>query len=104
MEKSLKSESESHSVVSHSLQPHGKYSPWNSPGQNTGGGNLSLFHQIFPTQELSQGLPDGTDGKVSAYNVGDLGSIPGSGRAPGEENGNPLQYSCLENPTDRGVW
>ena len=104
MEKSLKSESESHSVVSHSLQPQGKYSPWNSPGQNTGGGNLSLFQQIFPTQELSQGLPDGTDGKVSAYNVGDLGSIPGSGRAPGEENGNPLQYSCLENPTDRGVW
>ena len=80
--------------------------PAEPPGKpkNTGEGNLSLFQQIFPTQELSQGLPDGTDGKVSAYNVGDLGSIPGSGRAPGEENGNPLQYSCLENPTDRGVW
>ena len=42
--------------------------------------------------------------KVSAYNVGDLGSIPGSGRSSGEGNGNPLQYSCLENPMDRGAW
>ena len=41
--------------------------------------------------------------KVSAYNEGDLGSIPGSGRSPGEGNGNPLQYSCLENPMARGV-
>ena len=40
----------------------------------------------------------------SAYNAGDLGLIPGSGRSPGEGNGNPLQYSCLENPMDRGVW
>ena len=42
----------------------------------------------------------GSDGKVSAYNAEDLGSIPGSGRSPGEGNGNPLQYSCLENPMD----
>ena len=42
--------------------------------------------------------------KASAYNSGDLGSIPGSGRCPGEGNGNPLQYSCLENPMDRGAW
>ena len=42
--------------------------------------------------------------KASAYNVGDPGSIPGSGRSPGEGNGNPLQYSCLENPMDRGAW
>ena len=46
----------------------------------------------------------GSDGKASAYNVGDPGSIPGSGRSPGEENGNPLQYSCLGNPMDRGAW
>ena len=46
----------------------------------------------------------GSDGKESACNVGDLGSIPGSGRAPGEGNGNPPQYSCLENPMDRGAW
>ena len=49
-------------------------------------------------------FPGGSDGKVSAYNVGNLGSIPGSGRSPGEGNGNPLQYSCLENPMDRGAW
>ena len=46
----------------------------------------------------------GSDGKVSAYNVGDQGSIPGSGRSPGEGNGNPLQYSCLENPMHGGAW
>ena len=48
--------SESHSVVSHSLWPHGLYSPWNSPGQNTGVGSLSLLQGIFPTQGLSPGL------------------------------------------------
>ena len=42
--------------------------------------------------------------KESARNAGDLGSIPGLGRVPGEGNGNPLQYSCLENPMDRGAW
>ena len=46
----------------------------------------------------------GSDGKASAYNVGDLGSIPGLGRSPGEGNGNPLQYSCLENSMDGGTW
>ena len=50
------------------------------------------------------GFPGGSDGKLSACNAGDLGSIPGSGRSPGEGNGNPLQYSCLENSMDRGVW
>ena len=49
-------------------------------------------------------FPGGSDDKASAYNVGDLGSIPGLGRSPGEGNGNPLQYSCLENPMDRGAW
>ena len=44
------------------------------------------------------------DSKASAYNVGDPGSIPGSGKSPGEGNGNPLQYSCLRNPMDRGAW
>ena len=46
----------------------------------------------------------GSDGKASAYNMGHLGSIPGSGRSPGEGNGNPLQYSCLENSMDGGAW
>ena len=48
--------------------------------------------------------PCGSDGKASVYNVGDLGSIPGSGRFPREVNGNPLQYSCLENPMDGVAW
>ena len=50
------------------------------------------------------GFPGGSDGKESAYNAGDLGSIPGLGRSPGEGNGYPPQYSCLENPMDRGAW
>ena len=50
------------------------------------------------------GFPGGSDGKESACNVGDLGSIPGSERSPGEGNGNPLRYSCLENSMDREVW
>ena len=49
-------------------------------------------------------FPGGSDGKVSAYNAGDPGSIPRSGRSPGEGNGNPLQYSCQENPMDKGAW
>ena len=50
------------------------------------------------------GFPGGSDGKESACNVGDPGSIPGSGRSPGEGYGNPLQYPCLGNPMDRGAW
>ena len=50
------------------------------------------------------GFPGGSDGKDSAWNAGDSGSIPGSGRFPGEGNGYPLQYSCLENYMDRGAW
>ena len=49
-------------------------------------------------------FPRGSDGKASVYNVRDLGSIPGLGRFPGKGNGNPLQYSCLENPMDGGAW
>ena len=49
-------------------------------------------------------FPGGSDGKASAYNEGDLGSIPGLERSPGEGNGNPLQNSCLENPMDGGAW
>ena len=49
-------------------------------------------------------FPGGSDGKASAYNPGDPGLIPGLGRYSGEGNDNPLQYSCLENPMDRGAW
>ena len=49
-------------------------------------------------------FPGSSGGKASVYNAGDLSSIPGSGRSPGEGNGNLLQYYCLENPMDRGAW
>jgi len=51
-----------------------------------------------------QGFPGHSSGKETACGAGDSGSIPGSGRSPGESNGNPLQYSCLENSMDRGAW
>ena len=54
--------------------------------------------------QRTEAFPGGSDGKVSAYNAGDPGSVPGLGRSPGEGNGNPLQYSCLENPMDGGAW
>ena len=53
---------------------------------------------------LGEYFPGGSDGKASASSVGDQGSIPGLGRSPGEGNGNPLQYSCLENSIDWGAW
>ena len=53
---------------------------------------------------MSKEFVGGSDGKVSARNVGDLGLIPGLGRSPGKGNGSPLQYSCLENPTNREAW
>ena len=52
----------------------------------------------------SKSFPGGSDGKESACSVGDPGSIPGSGRSPGEGNGNPFQYPCLDNSVDRGAW
>ena len=97
--------------------------PWDSPGKNTGVGSHAFLQGIFPTQGSNpcilcllhwqacslplaphRSFPAGWDGKESAYNAGELGSIPDSGRSPGEGNGNPLQYSCLENPMDRGAW
>ena len=53
---------------------------------------------------ITRGFPGGSDGKASACSVGDPGSIPGLGRSPGEGNGNPLQYSCLEDSMDGGAW
>ena len=60
--------------------------------------------QKFPVFTPLASLPTGSIGKESACKAGDLGSIPGLGRPPGEGNGNPLQYSFLENPMDRGAW
>ena len=73
------------------------YSPWSSK-------ELDMTeHTIYPLKRNPVLFPGGLDGKVSAYNEGDPDSIPGSGRAPGEGNDNPPQYSCLENPMDRGA-
>ena len=61
-----------------------------------------LYNKSFLTSPSR--FPGGSDGKEPACNAGDLGSIPGSGRSPGEGLGYPLQYSCLEIPMDRGAW
>ena len=58
---------------------------------------------VYPTLAFLD-LPDGSTGKESACSAGDLGLIPELERSPGEGNGNPLQYSCLENPSDRETW
>ena len=121
----------SNSLQPHGLQPARFLCLWNSPGKNTGVNSHSLLLGIFPTQGLNPGLlhcrqstyhshfigfiqefifslllcfPGASDHKESACSAGDPDFILGSGRSPGEGNGNPLQYSCLENPMDRGAW
>ena len=61
-----------------------------------------ILYLVQPSRQ--RGFPDGPEGKESSCNAGDLGLIPGLGRFPGEENVNPLQYSYLGNPMDRGAW
>ena len=63
-----------------------------------------LRQALFCVLNSSWGFPGGSDGKASACSAGDPGSIPGLGRSTGEGNGNPLQYSCLENSMDWGAW
>ena len=65
---------------------------------------LVKFFLVAIFQYVKVYFPGGSDGKASVYNAEDLGSIPGSGRSPGEGNGNPLHYYCLENPTDTVAW
>ena len=73
-----------------------------SEGEEREKGPEKIFEEII--SELSLGFPGGSEVKASACNVGNLGSILGSRRSPGEGNSNPLQYSCLENPMDGGAW
>ena len=83
-----------------------------SKGLSRGLSNTTVLkHQFFCTQpslwsssRICRDSPSDSDGKESICNAGDLGLIPRMGRSPGEGNGNPLQYSCLENPKDRGAW
>ena len=63
----------------------------------------NLRHADYTILMSERGFPGGADGKASTCNAGDLGSIPGSGRSPGEGNGNPLQHCCLENTMDGGA-
>ena len=65
---------------------------------------LKAPHLWYFVRVALRGFPGGSDGKASACNARDLGSIPGSVISPGEGNGDPLQDSCLENPMDRGAW
>ena len=70
-----------------------------------GGAWWATVHGVAKSRtQLSEGFPGGSDGKESACNAADAGLILGSGRSPGEGNGNLLQYSCLRNPIDRGAW
>ena len=79
---------------SHGWRSMVSYSPWDHKELDT---TDVTWHSI-------DFIPGDSEVKVSAYNVGDLGLIPGSGRSPGEGNGNALQYSCLGNPMDGGAW
>ena len=66
--------------------------------------NRTRLRQLSSSSSSSSSFPGGSDSKESACNAGDPGSIPGLGTSPGEGNGNPFQYPCLENPMDRGAW
>ena len=71
--------------------------------QQTADGNVILTNRS-ECVPINSGFPGGSDDEESASNAGDLGSVPGSGRSTGGGHGNPLQYSNLENPMDRGTW
>ena len=65
---------------------------------------ILILLNVYCVVDTLWDFPGGSEVKASACNVGDLGSIPGSGRSSGEGNGDPLQYSCVENPLDGGTW
>ena len=100
--------------VSDAIQPSHPLSPPSPPAFNLSQHHGLLFgqskqgkqgqSQCAKSLDQGMGFPGGSEDKASACNAGDLGSIPGLGRSPGEGNGNPFQYSCLKNPMDRGAW
>ena len=85
-------------------QPTLVFLPGESHGQRSLVGYSPWGHKESDTTEWLTHTTCGSDGKASAYNAGDLGSSPGLGSSPAEGNGTLLQYSCLENPIDRGAW
>ena len=95
------------------MATHSSVLAWRIPGTGGPSGLPSMGSQSWTQlKRLSSssnsssiaGFPGGSEGKAPARDAGDLGSIPGSGRSSGEGTGNPLQYSYLENPMDRGTW
>ena len=92
------------------MATHSSILAWKIPGTEEPSGLPSVgSHRVGHDRSdlaaaAARGFPGGSEVKASACNAGDPGSIPGSGRSPGEGNGNPLQYSCLENSMDRGAW
>ena len=104
-----------HILSSDSQPAHNEHKPaytvpsqWGCSGMTKPVGETPPLENSLQKQSLAfgrgLGLPSGSDGKESAYNAGDLGSIPGLGRSAGEGNGYPLQYSCLHNPMNRENW
>ena len=87
------------------MATHSSVLAWRIPGTGKPGGLPSMgSHRVRHDWSDLAAAAGGLEGKASACDAGDPGSIPGSGRSPGEGNGNPLQYSCLENPMDGGAW
>ena len=91
-------------LAAESLQEADKWSTLSADIEETFKTQVGFLFSGCCTVLLLLGFPGGSDGKEYACQAGDLGSVPGLGRSPGEENGNPLQYSCLENSMDRGAW
>ena len=88
------------------MMPSTQRDPHGEGSQNLGIINFKV-NPLLRVSGIYKDFPDGSVGKeytCNAEDVGNPGSIPGSGRSPGDENGNPLHYSCLENPMDRGAW
>ena len=86
------------------MATHSSVLAWRIPGMGEPGGLLSMGSRRVGHDWSDLAVAGSSDHKESACNAGDPGLIPGLGRSPGERNGNPLQYSCLENPMDRGAW
>ena len=80
------------------------YNPWDCKESDTAEQLTQVIVLFFVFLFQKHGFPGGPDGKESSYNAGDPGSIPGSGRSPGDGTGYPLQYLCLENSMDWGAW
>ena len=90
-------------MATHSSILAGKKEYWRGE-REPGGCNPWGYKELDTTEVTEHPHTDGLGGKESTCSAGDTGSISGSGRSPGGANGNPLQYSCLKNPTDKGTW